>query len=259
VKYDCCGYARMLCITLMMLQAPAVGLAQSPVGQATVAPAAGLETVEGTVREIFLNRFIFESGTSRYLVEPVGTAGHFPLVADERVAVSGRRTGTLLQATRITRPNGEVIHDSPPSPSTTLVAPPVAASPQGQSQLQIRPVADVLAGLDLQPLGEAVRKKHHTEILARLKDGRSVYVSFDLAGRLWEIEDADYDRDRVSQQVQMPEHELFRCATEAGFKPVGPIERKKRHAVVSAINRSGDMLELHIDFAGYIYKQVWPR
>jgi hypothetical protein len=45
--------------------------------------------------------------------------------------------------------------------------------------------------------GAPVRKKHHTEILARMPDGRTVYVSLDRSDRLWEIEDAEHDRKRA--------------------------------------------------------------
>ncbi len=233
----------------------------------TQSAANGSDTVslEGVVREMFRNRFILESGGNRFLVEPIGTADVFALVSGDRVTVVGRRIDTLMQATRVLRANGEVLHDSAPSLPAAMDAPPSQARahtplPQDATRAsQSRAIADTLASLGLQPIGEAVRKRHHTEILARMADGRSVYVSFDLAGRLWEIEDADHDKERTLRQSQLSEQELFRAVRDAGFSPVAVVERKKRHAVVSARNRAGEVLELHVDLAGYIYKQVWPR
>jgi hypothetical protein len=234
--------------------------AQSASPVETPAAVQEIVSLEGSVRETFLNRFILDAGGSRLLVEPSGRAGVFSLTTDEKVTVTGRRMGTLMQAARIVRANGEVIYDSSSAPPAALESPQATSPPEAvRPQVTGRSIPDVLAGLGLQPLGEAVRKRHHIEILARMSDGRSVYVSFDLSGRLWEIEDADYDRDRVMQQTQLSQSELFRHATAAGFSPVAVAERKKHHAVVTARNRSGEVVELHIDFAGYIYKQVWPR
>jgi hypothetical protein len=91
-----------------------------------------------------------------------------------------------------------------------------------------------------------------------MADGRSVYVSFDRSGRLWEIEDAVHDRDAaVPRNPARADYD--RLAREAGFAPTGGFEEKRRHVEVDVLNRSGERLVLHIDRAGTIYKQVWPR
>jgi hypothetical protein len=220
---------------------------------------AAIFSLEGNVREVFLNRFIFESGGMRYLVEPDGAAGTFFLTQDERLTVNGRRYETLVQASRIARNNGEILYDKASAAPVAIVAPPPKAAPQNHQATQALSILDTVAGLDLQPVGEAVRKKHHIEILAKMKDGRSVFVSFDLAGKLWEIEDADYDHHKVSQEEHLSEQRLFKVANDASFRPIELIERRRHYAIVSAKNRRDEIVNLHIDFAGYIYKQVWPR
>jgi hypothetical protein len=158
-----------------------------------------------------------------------------------------------------------VIHDSTPSPPPSVGPPQTSAAPSvPRAQVELRPtgqprtINDTLAGLSLQPLGEAVRKRHHTEILARMTDGRSVYVSFDLSGRLWEIEDASHDRQAVPEAfMPLTDAELLQKASEAGFAPEAFVERRKHHSVIAARNTAGEPLELHLDRRGYIFKQVW--
>lgn len=118
---------------------------------------------------------------------------------------------------------------------------------------------DALRRLGLTPLGEIERKREHLEVEARAQDGRRLWVSFDLSGRLWEIEDANHSKDHVAEWRPIPAERLQQIVQQAGFSYQGLLEEKKRHVVVRARGRDGANLALHIDRNGYIYKQVWLR
>jgi hypothetical protein len=116
-----------------------------------------------------------------------------------------------------------------------------------------------LAAMQLTPIGQPIRKKHHTEIMARMTDGRTVYVSFDRLGRIDEIEDAAHDKRTVVAVRALSRDDYHDIARQAGFEPLEEMEMKKHHAELLTRNRAGEFVELHIDRAGYIYKQAWVR
>jgi hypothetical protein len=203
--------------------------------------------LEGVVAEIFGNRFILEAGSERVLVEPLESQATLSVGQGDRVRVEGHRGGSVLRAGKVSREGVDVL-TMPANPHSGSALP----APQGE-----RPgILTVLQNLGLAPIGTPVRKKHHTEILARMMDGRTVYVSFDRSDRLWEIEDANYSKEGMVARG-LVQADYNRLANEAGFTPTGGFEQKPRHVELEVTNRQGERLVLHIDHAGVIYKQVW--
>jgi RNase P/RNase MRP subunit p29 len=225
--------AMAVALGLAMPAASAVGQTAPPIQ--TVQPER--LTVTGRVAEVFANRFILATERERLLVEPADPSMPMVAAAGESVTVEGERFGAVVKAARVDRLPGAV----------------VATPPQGPEDIPA-----VLRRLGLTAVDAPVTKKHHVEVLARMADGRSVYVSFDRGGRLWEIEDAAHDRDAaVPRNLSRADYD--RLARDAGFSPTGGFEEKRRHVEVDVLNRSGERLVLHIDRGGTIYKQVWPR
>lgn len=230
---------------------PSLPQAESPAaaarGAAGISPVEMTSMLEGTVAEVFGNRFILEADGERILVEPADSQAALSAARGDKVRIEGQRAGTVFRAGRVMRGGDNLLAMSKGEPQTAA-APAVSPERSGLSA--------VLQRLDLVPIGAPVRKKHHTEILARTKDGRTVYVSFDRSDRLWEIEDANHDKEAaVARGLARPD--FVRLASEAGFTPTGVFEQRPRHVELEATNRRGERLTLHMDLAGIIYKQVW--
>jgi hypothetical protein len=56
-----------------------------------------------------------------------------------------------------------------------------------------------MSEMKLSPRSEFGRKKHHAEVDAVTADGRAVTVSFDLQGRIWEVEAGDHEKGRYDE------------------------------------------------------------
>jgi hypothetical protein len=240
----CSGWLGLLLALLLMGSAGAQQAVPSPSPSAPATPV----VVEGTLTEIFGNRFILESAGERMLVEPFDGRALLSAARGDTVRVEGERAGALITAKQVFRGTEPVL-----APSLDA-APPAAAPPSAHPSE--RGIIAVVQGLGLVPIGAPLRKKQHTEILARMPDGRTVYVSFDRSDRLWEIEDAEHDKKSVIPRGFM-RGDYDRIAREAGFTPTGAFEQKREHVELEATNRRGERLELHIDRAGTIYKQIW--
>jgi hypothetical protein len=203
-------------------------------------------TVEGVVAEVFGNRFIVETDRGRILVDPAGILAPLKVSPGDRVSAVGGMTERTLEARRISGSDGSVLYD---------YAQP-GARPHAEGRLDIKAA---LAKLQLTPIGQPVRKKHHTEIMARMGDARTVFVSFDRFGRIGAIEDAVHDKATVVAARPLSRDDYLDVARRAGFEPLDDLQTKKHHVELLGRNRAGDLIELHIDRAGYIYKQVWVR
>jgi len=143
-----------------------------------------------------------------------------------------------------------------PPPSATKT--PTATAPVPG----VPPSADwraALTELKLAPQGDVVRKKRHLEVDATTSDGRRVTVSFDLSGRVWEIEDESYEKSRSRDGSAIDPAVAVQAVARAGFAEPAATEAKKNHTVVRARTQKGEAVDLHVDRAGYIYKQVWMR
>jgi len=231
-------------------------LAPANAGQAPAnAPPAQANTLrdepiilEGKVVEIFGNRFILDAAGERCLVEPYGDQSVLSASVGDNVRVEGQRTGALVRAERVLRGT---------EPMLSAGAALAALSPANTPPTFVPPgIAAILQDLGLTPIGAPVRKKQHTEVLARLPDGRTVYVSLDRSNRLWEIEDAEHQKNSAVPRG-FTRDDYARLAQEAGFSPTGDFEQKRNHVELEVTNRRGERLELHMDLAGTIYKQIW--
>lgn len=237
------------------------GLAQtapsSPPASPTHAGSAGVAdtTIEGRIAEVFGGRFILETDRGRILVDPIGMGRALAAAPGDRVSATGisAEENTML-ARRIVRPDGSILyeHTGPEAAGQPTAAP----LPKVDWRTDI-PAA--LAALELTPIGQPVRKKHHTEIMARMADGRTVFVSFDRLGRVRELEDAAHDKAAAIATRALTREDYDDIARRAGFQPFNGIETKRHHVELLTRNRTGELIELHIDRAGYIYKQVWLR
>jgi hypothetical protein len=222
---------------------------QPPIVSGAVSALAETRSSEGRIVELFGDRFILESDGQRVLVEPFEPQpAPFAGKLDDRVTVLGVGRGPLLRARRIVAADGRILLDERQAAQ--------ASGPDAPGAIPSA-LAATLERLALSPVGVAVRKKHHTEITARMADGRAVFVGFDRSGRLLEIEDAAYDRERGRHGRPLRPAELQEIARKAGFTPTGEFDEKKHHTELGVRNAAGERLELHIDRAGYIYKQVW--
>ncbi|MCK1641714.1 hypothetical protein IVA95_30260 [Bradyrhizobium sp. 157] len=244
-------------------------------------------SIKGTVADIFGDKFVLEDKSGRILVQ-TGPAGPqaAPVKSGETVTVIGVPGDRTFDARKIVRENGEVAFDAPmppprtppgqgvdpgprrpiagsaPPPPGAPPRPPGPRGPAGDAGLMANQDRDnvlrILKDAGLTAMGEPVRHPKHIEIPARTGTGKTVIVSLDRFGRLDEIEDADRDRERRPTQSISPA-DAERIAREAGYTIREAPEQRKHHFEILATNAKGETLELHIDFGGNIYKQVWVR
>jgi len=245
-------------------------------------------SIKGTVADIFGDKFVLEDKSGRILVQ-TGPAGPqaAPVKSGETVTVIGVPGDRTFDARKILRENGEIAFDAPPPPPPTPPGPggdpgprrlsggsappppsgapprpPGPRGPAGETGLMASQdrenVLRILKDAGLTAMGEPVRHPKHIEIPARTGTGKTVIVSLDRFGRLDEIEDAERDRERRPAQSIGPA-DAERIAREAGYTIREAPEQRKHHFEILATNAKGETLELHMDFSGNIYKQVWVR
>lgn len=242
--------------------------------------------VRARVADVFGDRILIEDATGRVLVE-IGATTTKPatLEAGQTVEVEGRLRGRTIEAQRIALAGEERAVPQMPAPQTpppqpqpqAATLPPSAsgATPADPAALR-RQAADALltqlsrpadaatirATLEaagLTPAGPPVRRNKHTEILARDAAGKAWSASLDRFGRLEEIELEDYDDDSVPSRPRIDTDEVVRIASRAGYSARATVERRPEHFEVIALNAQGDIVEVHVDFAGTIYKVEWVR
>ena len=149
----------------------------------------------------------------------------------------------------------------PLTATAQVLGPPAASPAPGISTIPGPSIdtAKALTTLGLTPRGEVYRAKKHHQIMATTKQGRGVIVAFDWAGRVKSITDANHRKGGVYAATMPTQAQLEASAQTSGFEPLGVVETKRHHVVMRARNQQSEMLDLHIDFAGAIYKQVWLR
>lgn len=197
-------------------------------------------SVSGRVTDVFGRRFVIEGQHGRTLVDPVGALQPLKLRPGDRVAATGPVQDGVLIARRIASGEGAVLFEQ--------------AGSSGAADIDA-----ALAGMQLTATSPPVRKKRHIEITARTADGRTVYVTFDRLGRIEEIEDSAHDKKRVVATRVLTRADYEDLARRAGFEPLDDFEQKKDGAELLTRNKAGELVELHMDRSGYIYKQEWVR
>ncbi|MGL4285013.1 MAG: hypothetical protein ACRCVA_01640 [Phreatobacter sp.] len=225
---------------------------------AQTAPAeavAGETVVRGRILDRFGDRLVIDGLAGRILVDVQAVTGQAAALAPGQVVVAeGLLSARVLQARRVAVTEGEPVPNAYPMPAPGPVA-----------QLAAPPSLDAGAiGATLQAAGYAiadapVRDGKDTEVAVRDSQGRAWTASLDRFGRLGEIELADYDDDNVPERPAFAAEELPRIIARDGFQPRGAAERHDEHFEILAFNRRSELIELHVDFAGRIYKQVWVR
>jgi hypothetical protein len=223
-------------VAVLALLAAMLGLALNlPKAFAQDAAAEPTEiTIEGKVAEVFGSRFIMETDRGRILLDP-----------GDKVSATGSLAQRTLLARRVAGADGSVLHDY-----------------AGMIRARIVGHGDIMAALaarQLTPIGLPVRKTRHTEVMARMANGRTVFVSFDRFGRIDEIEDAAHDREAVVASRALSRSDYLDIARRAGFDPLDELEVRLHHVRLLSRNHASELVELHIDRAGYIYRQVWVR
>jgi hypothetical protein len=248
------------------LLAATFAIAQVPIGQ--VGPDG--VTLKGRVAETFGEKFILEDDSGRILVEMRTAVGQVPaLRTGETLVVTGLPKDRVMDARRVARENGEVIftdtkdaglaaplpaHPLPDAAVQRLPSTPIPSA----SSLRADDISRFLRSLGLTAVGQPERKRKHIEIPARSGAGAEVIVSLDQFGRLWEIEDADHDNKNVPARLTGTA-EAERALRQAGYAPRGEIERRKHHFEALATNSRGELVEVHMNLSGHIYKQAWIR
>lgn len=254
---------------------PAAG--QVPVSQVNN----GTVIVKGKVADVFGDRFVLEDSSGRVLVQTPAGTNTLSVTTGETVTVVGLPRDRIFDAAQILRDNGEVVFAAPPPPPPSSTSPlpqqaPLPPQPTGALRLPPPPrppggdallttnvdrdaMMRALQQTGLTAVSEPVRHPKHIEMTARTSAGKYVVVSFDRFGRLDEIEDIDHDNKRIAEARAIGPAEAGQLAQQAGFTPREPVERRKHHYEIIAASSSGELIELHMDLAGTIYKRVWIR
>ncbi len=115
-----------------------------------------------------------------------------------------------------------------------------------------------LTELKLKAVGPIERHRRHFATEATMEDGQRVHVTFDMLGRIAEIERAEFEPSRTAPPIADPKA-ILEKAVAAGFSNPVMSELKRSHAVARATNQKNEPVELHIDNAGTIYRQIWVR
>jgi hypothetical protein len=171
-------------------------LAQTPIGSLS----SGSVTIEGTVTDVFGNRFVLQDRSGRILVE-AGPTRHqrLSLQTGERLRVVGKPDDGGFAAFTIRREDG-------------------------------------------------------SEIVIRSAGGPPPW-----AGRGGPGRERERDRDRDRRTEAPGANVALAAATAAGYRPEGQPELHRRHYEVTALNRRGERVRLHVDFDGRIYRETWDR
>jgi F0F1-type ATP synthase membrane subunit c/vacuolar-type H+-ATPase subunit K len=236
-------------------------------GQVTIGEAlAGGVVVRGRVADVFGDRFLIEDPTGRVLVEAANAEKPASLESGQEVVIEGRLRGRVLEARRVTLGT-----EVPAAPAATVAAPAAGQAaappvgPGGETLATLMRPADAasiraaIEGAGFSMAGSPVRHDKHTEIPVRDARGRAWVAWLDRFGRLEEVEIVDYDESRVPDQPGFAPTEVGNVVQREGFAPRGTAERHRHHFEILAANGRSELVELHVDFAGQIYKQVWVR
>ena len=207
------------------------------------------------VTEVFGDKAIVELGGERLLVEPIAPDKAFPAAIGADIGIAGTRVGNVLTPSRVTLPSGATVEREAPRASPSIA--PSATTPDAAPG--DRSLAGQLAREGITMVGSPYRKRYYTEVAGRTADGRMVIASFDHAGRLQEIEDAEHRHVHPQSPEALPAAEVERRLTALGFTSIRLLDQRRYLFFFSAVDSRGDPMELHVDRAGNILKKVWLR
>jgi len=168
----------------------------------------------------------------------------------------------LIGAISALNQDGDVADATVEAQPRQLTVAPLASSETGGKVSSARELAIVrasLRGTGFATAGNLVRHAQDMEIPVRDADGHTWVAWLDNAGRASEVEIVDYDEDKVPEAPTFNPQDLPRMIAKDGFQARGEARLRPEHFEIRAINKRQELVELHVDFAGQIYKQVWIR
>jgi hypothetical protein len=96
-------------------------------------------------------------------------------------------------------------------------------------------------------------RKKHVKGFTRDEAGNPVEIKLDRYGNVDEIE-VEYGWNRRGWTGHASEDEIRSNIERAGYSMLHLADRKKNHYEILAENGEGDVVELHVDFGGNVYK-----
>ncbi|MCX7684786.1 MAG: hypothetical protein N2Z67_05860 [Acetobacteraceae bacterium] len=226
-----------------LLGAPAA--AQVPIGSLTP----GGVAIQGTVTDVFGNRFVLQDQSGRMLVDGGGPRHQrLDIRSGERLTVTGRLEENGFRAESIRREDGrEIAIARPAGPPPRAAGTPDRRGPSRHAAV-IAPEAAVraaeAAGYRVQ--GSPERHPRHYEMAALNPRGERVQVHVDFEGRVYR---ETWDRGR-GFGGRPEEAEARRMAEAAGYRLTGPMEARPRHWEAEALRADGQRVRLHVHAEG---------
>jgi hypothetical protein len=222
-----------------------VALASS--GTKAVPQASDVATHQARVIEVYADKAIVEVNGRRFLVEPVVPGQAFPADAGAEIQIIGQQRANVLIPSRIVLPSGVVVQA--PSGSGTPGAPE-----------KDRTIDSELAAHGITVSGQPYRRRNHTVVAGRTKEGRGVIATFDHNLRLVEIEDAERHRHiHPSSPEAVPEPEVAKLLAKQGYSSIRLLDQSRFSFLYSVSGPRGERMELLVDRGGNIFRRVWLR
>jgi len=199
------------------------------------AVSSGTVTFQGVVREIFGGKFIVEAD-GRKLVE---TGPHGPEVArvavGDKVTIEGLPRDGFTHAEAITFADGRRVR---------LGGPPGLGAAESEVDEHVLLGAAAKAGFRAAHIQDI--KKRHAEVIATDADGRPWELHIEFDGHIRKQEAA----------MAMTEAEITALLEKSGYAYGGAMRPEKKHMVVKATNRRGDLVEIDVHRDGSIKKET---
>ncbi len=235
-------------------------MAQTPIGSL---PQRGGMTIEGTVTDVFGNRFVLQDDSGRVLVETGPDRNRrLDIKPGEKLRVVGKPDDGGFDAFTIRRGDGSEIvvrKDDDKKPRPHAESPKERGDGPGPKREARRgppppmPAASIspdgvlkaVADAGYKPEGTPERHPRHFEVNATNPQGERVRVHADLDGRVYrEV----WDRGRGFDE-RPSEAEARRFAETGGYTITGPLEPHPRHYEALATDANGHQvrLKLHAD------------
>ena len=184
----------------------------------------GAITIVGTVTDVFGNKFVLEDSSGRILVDNGPDWFHrVEVKRGDKMTVIGRPDGGSFEAFALVRADGtrqEIRPDRGPPPWSGGRRE-RGERQAGQTQRTESPAAQSQAG--------------QRQAAAPVKTKRGP--------------------QKVTSGEELPRSEILARLEKAGYTRIDDVDRKRHHWEVEARNRFGEKVEVHIDFAGNIYKE----
>lgn len=241
------GFAA-LSLAAALLAAPAA-LAQTPIGSLS----SGGITIEGTVTDVFGNRFVVQDSTGRVLVEAGPERHHrLDIRPGERLRITGRPDKGGFDAFTIRRENGTEIFIRPPygpppwSGGGRRSERDADGSPRVSGMITPEAVLRAVAAAGYRAERAPQLERRHYEVVAINPRGERVKLHVDFEGRIYR---ETWDRGR-GFGGRPTETDARRAAEAAGYTLTGPLVPHPRHYEALAKAPDGREVRLHLHAEG---------